>query len=297
MPRCPERAKNLGSPDESIRFPGVTEDIVEIGDYTVGRAVQAAGWRWSRDMQPHVGGEWCEARHIGVVISGRQGVILRDGSVHEWGPDDVYDIPAGHDGYTVGDEPCVMIEWSGIRTWTGLRAGTSGRVLATLLFTDLVGSTATAQRLGDVAWREVLSRHLQGCRSHVERMGGTEIATAGDGLLVTFVGPALALRCAAAIVRSSVEEGLNVRAGVHVGEVEVVGSDTRGVVVHEAARVMAAAAPDEVLVSETARSLAASAGFRFEDTGEHELKGLDGPRRLYAYVDQPLGPSLRDDAG
>lgn len=78
---------------------------------------------------------------------------------------------------------------------------------------------------------------------------------------------------------------------------EVVGSDIRGVVVHEAARVMAAAAPDEVLVSETARSLAASAGFRFEDKGEHELKGLDGPRRLYAYVDQPLGPSLRDDAG
>lgn len=96
------RPKNLGNPDESIRFPGISEDLVEIAGMTVARTVQNPGWRWSTDMQPLVGGEWCEARHIGVVISGRLGALLRDGTALEYGPDDVYDIPPGHDGSRSG---------------------------------------------------------------------------------------------------------------------------------------------------------------------------------------------------
>jgi hypothetical protein len=174
--------KNLREPDESISFPGITEDLVEIAGMTVSRTMQDPGWRWSTDTQPCVGGEWCKARHIGVVISGRWGAVLRDGTVLEFGPDDVDDVPPGHDGYTVGDEPAVMIEWSGMRTLAGAQSEFHDRVLSTLLFTDLVESTATVRRIGDVAWRELLTLHHQAARSEVERFRGRIVDT-GDGLL------------------------------------------------------------------------------------------------------------------
>ena len=136
------RPKNLSEPDEVVRFPGYTEYIVEIGDLTVARVIQDPGWVYSRDMATIDQGRWCEAHHVGVTVSGRQGVVLRDGSRQEFGPDDVYDIPPGHDGYTIGDEPAVMFEWSGPRTFGG-RSSSRNRVLTTLLFTDLVGSTET----------------------------------------------------------------------------------------------------------------------------------------------------------
>jgi len=123
--------KNLGHPDESIRFPGITEDLVEIAGMTVARTVQDPGWRGSTDTQPLVGGEWCEARHIGVVISGRLGASLRDGTVLEFGPLDVYDIPPGHDGYTIGEEATVMIEWSGMRALAGTQSAPISRIGAT----------------------------------------------------------------------------------------------------------------------------------------------------------------------
>ena len=109
------RPKNLSQSDEVVQFPGYTEYIVEIGDLTIARVIQEPGWVYSRDMATVDEGRWCEAHHVGVTISGRQGVVLRDGSRLEFGPDDVYDIPPGHDGYTIGDEPAVMIEWSGPR--------------------------------------------------------------------------------------------------------------------------------------------------------------------------------------
>ena len=95
--------------------------MVEIGGMTVSRTVQDPGWRWSEHVKPVVGGEWCEARHVGVVVSGNWGAILRDGTEIEFGPGDVYDIPPGHDGYTIGDEPCVLIEWMGMRALAGQR--------------------------------------------------------------------------------------------------------------------------------------------------------------------------------
>jgi class 3 adenylate cyclase len=279
-----ETPKSLANPDEVIRFPGITEALVEIAGMTVARTVQDPGWRWSTDMRPLVGGEWCEARHVGVMLSGRAGYLLRDGRTLEFGPDDVYDVPPGHDGYTIGDEPAVMIEWSGMRAFAGPQAAFDDRVLATLLFTDLVDSTSALIERGDVAWSDVIALHHQTMRSETERFRGQIVDTAGDGLLAIFDAPARALRCASAIRSAAGAQGLRVRAGVHAGEVATAGDGVRGVAVHEAARVMAAAAPDEILVSEAIPALVSGLDLRFEPRGEHELKGF-GPRLLFAFVD------------
>jgi class 3 adenylate cyclase len=289
------RAKNLMSPDHTLEFRGITIEQVDVGDLTVGRIVTQPGWRWSTDVRPSVGGEWCEARHVGVVVSGRFEVVMRDGTTLEFGPDDVFEIPPGHDGYTVGDEPCVQIEWSGLRAFAGFRLlGTHNRALVTLMFTDLVDSTAMAKRLGDVAWRDVLSAHYEATRAALERHHGHEVNTTGDGLLATFDGPAAALRCAAAVGRAARREGLQIRASVHVGEVDLVGTDVRGVAVHEAARILSAAAADEILVSATTRALAGNTGFVFGPRSTHTLKGLPGEWELFACFEEESrarGPS------
>lgn len=275
--------KNLRDPDESIRFEGVAEDIVEIAGFTVARTVQDPGWRWS-STDPRSAGALCESHHVGVVLSGRWGAELRDGALLEWGPEDVFDCPPGHDGYTIGDEPCVMIEWVGVRTFIAPRTGFGDRFLAALLFTDLVESTSMLARIGDVAWHELLSEHYHVARGELERSGGKEIDTTGDGLFATFDAPARALRCAASIRDAADRQGLAIRAGVHVGEVTITQDGVLGIAVHEAARVMAAAGAGEILVSDIARALAAPAGLAFEDRGEQALKGIEGSRRLYAYL-------------
>jgi class 3 adenylate cyclase len=153
-----------------------------------------------------------------------------------------------------------------------------------LLFTDLVDSTPTAARVGDRAWRELLSGHFAAARSALDRFGGREIHTTGDGILATFDGPASALRAAEAIKDTAARHGLRIRAGVHVGEVEFAGGDVRGIAVHETARIMGRAAAGEILVSETTRVLAQPSGFAFTDRGLHRLKGLQGDWRLYAFL-------------
>jgi len=277
--------KSLRAPDETIRFPLAIVDVVQLGEVTVGREVDEPGWRWSTHMRPAVGTEWCEARHVGIVISGRWAALLRDGRTVEFGPDDVFDVPAGHDAWTVGDEPAVMLEWAGIRTWAGRVAGVQDRVLVTLLFTDLVASTAHASRVGDRAWREILGEHYEMAREALAEFRGRQVDTTGDGLMAIFDGPALALRCAARLRRVAQGQGLHLRAGVHVGEVEMTAAGVRGVAVHEAARVMAEAGSDEILASETTRALALAAGLRFEDRGLHQLKGIEGERRLFALLE------------
>jgi class 3 adenylate cyclase len=268
--------------DEGLTFPLMTMELADLGDVTVGRIVLEPGWRWSTHVRPHVGGDWCEARHVGVVLSGRFEVMMRDGTTIQFGPLEAFEIPAGHDGYTVGDEPCVQIEWSGLRAATGFRMiGAHDRALATLLFTDIVDSTQTAHRLGDAAWRELLSGYYESARAGLERHGGREVNTTGDGLLAAFDAPAAALRCAVAIRRTAAEDGLHVRASVHVGEVELVGSDVRGITVHEAARILGVADADEILVSATTCSLAQNSGFVFSDRGSHALKGLQGEWQLF----------------
>jgi class 3 adenylate cyclase len=277
------RLKRFGTPDQTIEFPFLRAEIVELGDFTVGYVIHQPGWRWSEHVRPSVGGEWCQARHVGVLLSGRLGLQLADGRTFEIGPLEVLDIPPGHDGWVIGDEPVTQIEWAGLHTFIG-PALNKGRALATLMFTDLVDATPTAARLGDYAWRELLTGHFAAARSALDRFGGREINTTGDGILATFDGPANALRAANAIRDAAVRHGLSVRAGVHVGEVEFAGGDLRGVAVHEAARIMGKAAAGEILVSETTRVLAQQSGFAFDDRGLQTLKGLEGERRLYAFV-------------
>lgn len=280
--------KNLGRPDESVRLPGIEEDLVHVGDEIVARIVQQPGWRWSRDMRSIAGGRWCETHHVGLTLSGRQGAELRDGTILEFGPDDVYDIPPGHDGYTIGDEPCVLIEWSGARTWAGRDARFLDRALVTLLMTDVVGSTSLLARIGDAAWRELIGRHVARVRAVLSELRGTEVDVAGDGLLATFDGPARALRCAVEIRRIAADDGLQVRASVHVGEVEIVGDRIRGLAVHEASRILGAAKPGDILVSQMTRDLSVASAMTFEDRGLHALKGLTGERSLFALVDLPV---------
>jgi class 3 adenylate cyclase len=148
------------------------------------------------------------------------------------------------------------------------------RILATVLFTDIVDSTKTAAELGDRRWRDVLELHARATRAALERHGGREIKTTGDGFLATFDGPARAIRCARAIAEAAQPLGIRVRAGLHTGECEVIGDDIGGIAVHIAARVSALAGPDEVLVSRTVRDLVAGSGIAFEERGRHELKGL-----------------------
>ena len=156
------------------------------------------------------------------------------------------------------------------------------RVLATVLFTDIVGSTERARELGDRRWRDLVERHHELVRRDLDRFRGTEIDTAGDGFLATFDGPARAIRSGKAIVESVRGLGLEIRAGLHTGEVELAGGGVRGIAVHTGARVAAHAGAGEVLVSQTVRDLVAGSGIEFEDRGTRELKGIPGEWRLFA---------------
>ena len=158
----------------------------------------------------------------------------------------------------------------------------TNRVLASVLFTDLVGSTERASELGDVAWTELLERHHSSTRATVERYGGRTVKTLGDGVLATFTGPAQAVRCAEEIIAAADSQGLQVRTGVHTGEVEVSPDDISGLAVHLAARIMALAGAGEILVSRTVRDLVVGSELSFADRGEHELKGIEEPWHLYA---------------
>ena len=170
---------------------------------------------------------------------------------------------------------------------TGVRPRpTTDRVLATALFTDLVASTQKVSELGDAPWARLVERHDEIVRRALERFDGEEIDTAGDGFLALFDGPTRAIRCGLAIGQELRPLGLEARAGVHTGEVErPAGGKPRGIAVHVAARVMALAGPADVLVSSTTHDLVAGSGLRFEDRGEHELKGVEGRRRVFAAVD------------
>jgi class 3 adenylate cyclase/pimeloyl-ACP methyl ester carboxylesterase len=157
------------------------------------------------------------------------------------------------------------------------------RILATILFTDLVDSTAKAVEIGDRAWRELLTRHNERVRRQLVRFRGREVDSAGDGFFASgFDGPARAIRCACAIVDSVRELGLDVRAGLHTGECELVDGKIAGIAVNIGARVAGQAAPGEVLVSSTVKDLVAGSGLGFRDRGSHELKGIPGEWRLYA---------------
>jgi len=161
-------------------------------------------------------------------------------------------------------------------------AAVPDRMLMTVLFTDIIGSTEAAAAMGDDAWRRTLDRHDEIVRRYVERYHGREIKSTGDGFLAAFDGPARAVRCAQAIGAGVAELGLEIRAGAHTGEVEVRGDDIGGLAVHIAARVAALASAGEVLTSRTVKDLVAGSGIAFAGRGVHELKGVPGRWELYA---------------
>jgi class 3 adenylate cyclase len=166
---------------------------------------------------------------------------------------------------------------------TGVRRGPDiDRVLTTVLFTDIVGSTERASELGDRAWSDLVERHHSLIRRELERFRGREVDTAGDGFLATFDGPARGVRCAVAAVEGIRGLGLEIRAGLHTGEVELAGDAVRGVAVHVGARIAGTARGGEVLVSRTVKDLVSGSGIVFADRGEHALKGVPESWQLYA---------------
>jgi class 3 adenylate cyclase len=170
---------------------------------------------------------------------------------------------------------------------TGVRRPAKpGRVLATVLFTDIVGSTAQASRLGDRRWRELLNTHDEVARRLVEEFGGRLVQTTGDGILATFDGPGRGIRCATALREELSGIGLQIRAGLHTGEVELRDGDVGGIAVHIAARVMAAAGPGEVLTSRTVRELVVGSDVALDDRGMQPMKGVEGTWQLFAVMER-----------
>jgi class 3 adenylate cyclase len=160
-------------------------------------------------------------------------------------------------------------------------------VLATVLFTDIVGSTDHASALGDGGWRRLVEQHHSKVRALLARFRGIEVDTAGDGFFATFDGPGRAVRCASAIVRSVETLGVQVRAGLHTGEVETIAGKAGGLAVVIGSRIASLAGPSEILVSQTVRDLTAGSGLSFEDVGDRELKGVPGSWRINRLVAEP----------
>jgi pimeloyl-ACP methyl ester carboxylesterase len=184
----------------------------------------------------------------------------------------------------VGDTEPILREIERFLTaaWEADEPSERDRLLATVLFSDIVGSSEKAAALGDRGWRELLERHHEVVRRELVRFRGKEVDTAGDGFFASFDGPARAIRCGCAIAEAMPKLGLEVRVGLHTGECELLDGKVAGIAVHTGARVAANAQPGEVLVSSTVKDLVAGSGLAFEDRGQHELKGIPGDWRLYA---------------
>jgi class 3 adenylate cyclase len=241
---------------------------MEIDVRDVLRAIRVPALVLHHSEDPWVSVE--QGRYLAEQISGATYVEL-PGNMH---------IPA------VADLPRYLDELQGFlqRAWAGAVDADvePDRVLATVLFTDIVGSSERAVELGDRAWRELLERHHELVRGQLIRYRGVEVDTAGDGFFASFDGPARAIRCAQALRDSVGALGIEVRVGLHTGECELVDGKVAGIAVHTGARVASLARPGEVLVSSTVKDLVAGSGLSFEDRGAHELKGIPGEWRLWA---------------
>ena len=280
------RSKNLDDPDQARGLGRGSGTVVDLGrGVTIGRAVLQPGWRWSEDLQGVVGTPSCLVHHIQLVLSGQLGVRMDGGEDQVFGPTSVVEIPPGHDAWVVGNEPLELIDLSGNSRDFALPAPQSRSVL-TMLMTDIVESTQAASRVGDAAWKQQLAAHNRIVRLQLDRFGGREVDTTGDGFLVAFASAEAALRCALVIRDAVAEAGVQIRAGVHTGEVDLVEDGRlRGIAVHETARIMASAAPGSVYASGLPRALAGAGRLRFVSTGTHTLKGFVHPVELFEVVD------------
>lgn len=262
------------------RFPHGHIDVVEMDDHVVGRMVYEPGWRWSVDIKPIAGGDACQFHHLGFTVSGRLRVQMPDGTELETGPNEVFEFPPGHDAWVIGDEPWVGIDFEAMRTY-GKKLGRIERTLASIVITDIVDSTRLAANFGAAAWHDRMADHNRKASAAIDRHRGRLVKTTGDGVLALFDGAERAVRGAASIRDVARSLDLPIRTGVHSGEVEVSHDDVRGIAVHTAARIMAAAGADDILVSSTVMDLVDGSGLVFEEAGLHELKGLAGRRQLF----------------
>ena len=281
--------RRFTEPDDVRTVPHGRIDVVELDDRVVGRMSYEPGWRWSVDVKPIAGTDSCQFHHVGVTISGRTRVQMRDGTELEIGPGEVFEIPPGHDAWVVGDEPWVSVDFEAMRAYGRAAPAGGRRTLSSILFTDIVDSTAQAVAHGPAAWRDIVSRHNELAEREIDRREGRLVKTTGDGVIGLFDSAERAVRAGAALSDALKPLGIRVRAGVHTGEVELSAGDVRGVAVHAVARIMALASADEVWVSATVRDLVDGSGLEFADCGLHELKGLPGQRQLYALVAPSTG--------
>lgn len=275
-----DRVQSFEASGDVVEGDGLRSEVVAVGGFAVARNTHQPGWRWSVNVgEP---GTHCGTRHVGYAISGRLALELRTGERFEIAGGSAFDIPEGHDGWVVGDEPFVTVEWLGARTWMRGAGGSAERILVTLVMTDIVGSTDLAQRLGGSGWADLIGAYEHQMTEVLAASGGALVKFTGDGVLGYYDSAARGLRGAQALRDAAWGLGLRTRTAVHAGEVTVADNDLHGIAVHEAARVLALAEADEVLVTAALPVLVADAGFRFADRGEHELKGLTGARKVHA---------------
>jgi class 3 adenylate cyclase len=256
--------------------------LAVMGSLTIGRAVLEPGWRWSIDVKPTVGTEWCERHHLHVLVRGRFAARMADtGETVVFEPGDVFDIPPGHDTWVEGGDEVELFDVSGNSADFGLPTA-STRTVVTMLMSDIVNSTPLAASLGDARWKQKLADHDRVVRAAISRFHGREIDTTGDGFFVAFDSVAAALGCATAMRDGVRDLDVQVRIGVHTGEIETTDNGVRGIAIHALARIMSAAQPSEVLVSPVVRVLSEGSGARFQARGSHALKGIAEPMELYA---------------
>jgi pimeloyl-ACP methyl ester carboxylesterase/class 3 adenylate cyclase len=231
------------------------------------------------------------AIHVPTLVLARDGDLAFPVEETKWMADQIHgarfaSFPGIDHFFWVGNQDQLLDEIDRFVTEVGDEEADLDRVLATVMFTDIVGSTAKASELGDRGWGDLVERHHGAVRALLGRFRGTEVDTAGDGFFATFDGPARGVRCAQAIGGAVRDFGLEVRAGVHTGEVETIAGKVGGIAVNVGARIASLAAPSEVLVSQTVRDLVSGSGLVFEDAGEHELKGVPDRWHLYRVVNE-----------
>ena len=268
--------KSFDAPDEIRRFPHGTGQLVHVGSLTIGRGILEPGWRWSTSLKPIQGTSSCQVHHLEVLLEGRFHVEWDDGQTAEFGPGEVFEVPPGHDAWVVGDEPVVLVDVYGNVGAIGV-PGEHERLVTTLLMSDIVDSTRTAARLGDAAWKQLLANHNRIIRAQLDRFRGREVNTTGDGFLATFGSAAAALRSAMAMRDGVSNLGIEIRIGVHTGEIEVLPNDIGGVAVHAASRIMGLGQASEIIVSSVTHGLVEGSGLKFEERGRHQVKGLEQP--------------------
>jgi class 3 adenylate cyclase len=284
--------KRFSSPDDVRNVPNGRVEIVQLDDRVIGRMTYEPGWRWSKDVQPIAGTAFCQFHHVGVTLAGRLRVQMPDGTELEVGPGDVFEFPPGHDAWVVGEEPWVSVDFEAMRGYARAEPSTGRRALYSILFTDIVDSTALAVAHGPAGWRDAVSSHNEVSERIVERHEGNLVKTTGDGIIALFDSAERAVRAGAALIEALRTLDLRIRGGVHTGEVELAPGDVRGVAVHTAARIMALAEPGEIWISATVHELVDGTGLDFEDRGPHALKGIPGERQLYRLVN-PAGARTR----